>query len=47
MTGQGKNIGNTTKNSTTQVKSNGPTVARLEQPNIYEAEENDLKITLG
>ena len=31
----------------TLVKSSEPTTARLQQPNIDEGEENDLKITSG
>ena len=44
MSRQGKNTYNTTKSNTTPVKTSGPTTAILEQPNIDEAEENDLKI---
>ena len=43
MSRQGKNTCNTTKSNTTPVKSRDPTTASLEQPNIDEAEENDLK----
>ena len=44
---QGKNTFNTTKNNMTPVKTSDPTTTRLEQPNIDEAEENDLKIISG
>ena len=44
---KGKNTHNTTTSNTKPVKTNHPTIARLEQPNIDIAEENDLKITLG
>ena len=44
---QGKNTCNTTKNNRTPVKTSDLTRAGLEQPNIGEAEENDLKITVG
>ena len=40
---QGKNTLNTTKNNTTPTKTSDSTTARLEHPNIDEAEENDLK----
>ena len=41
---QGNNTLNTTKSNKTWIKTSVPTTARLEQPNIDEAEENDLKI---
>ena len=40
---QGKNTCNTAKSNVTSVESSDPTTARLEQPNIDETEENDLK----
>ena len=40
---QGKNTHNTTKSNMTSVKTSDPTTAWPEQPNIDEAEENDLK----
>ena len=40
---KGKNTCNTTKSNTTPVKPKYSTRARPEQPNIDEAEENDLK----
>ena len=43
MSRRGKNTHNSTKNNTTPVKSRDPTTVRLEQPNIDETEENDLK----
>ena len=43
MTRKGKNTCNTTKSNTTPVKPKDPTTARLEQPNIDESEENELK----
>ena len=43
MSRKGKNTHNTTKSNTTPVKPKEATIARLEQPNIDEAEENDLK----
>ena len=47
MCRQGKNTPNTTKNNMTPVKANGPMTEGLEQSNIDEVEENDLKIILG
>ena len=43
MSRKGRNTHNTTKSNTIPVKPKDPTTARLEQPNIDEAEENDLK----
>ena len=43
MNRKGKITCYTTKNNTTPVKPKDPTTARPEQPNIDEAEENDLK----
>ena len=40
---QGKNTLNTTKSNMTPIKTSSPTTARLEQQNIDEAQENDLK----
>ena len=39
---QGKNTQNATKSNMTPIKTSGPKTARLEQPNIDEAEENAL-----
>ena len=44
---QGKNILNTTKSNMTPTKTSGSITARFEHPNTDEAEEHDLKITLG
>ena len=43
MSRQGKNTCNTTKSNTTPIKCRDPTTARLEQPIIDQAVENDLK----
>ena len=46
MNRKGKNTCNTTKSNTTPVQPKDPTTARLEQPNMDEPEENDLKNNL-
>ena len=43
MSRKGKNTCYTTKSSTTPVKPKDTTTVRPEQPNMNEAEENDLK----
>ena len=43
MSRQGKNIHSTTKRNRKSVKYRDPTIARLKQTNINEAEENNLK----
>ena len=40
---QVKNTSNSTRSNTTPVKTRGPTTVRLDQPNIDEAEENNLE----
>ena len=44
---QGENTFNNPKSKTEPPKTSDSTTARLEHPNTDEAEENNLKITLG
>ena len=43
MSRKGKNTCNTAKSKTTPVKPKDPTSVKLEQPNVDEGDENDLK----